>query len=501
MPDRNETITASDPATEQRDPHAVVAAARRRVGRRDLQRPGLTRTSYDAGVPPRDRNGTLIRNPDELFDKDRQGYDRVIGNPIVRSEFDTLIAPITSAEIVVEGYDDETNTLLSKAIQAIPDLENCIEQLSYAYFTGTRIVEVNWGTRLVLMGGVQIEGVETNVLTGTRVNLPVGFAPHDHMRFALDEHGHMWMTQDSEFGATNLSRNDIVSNKYGHAVFVHPAKVLRHVWRDGDGRYGYGTGEGLWLYRLVKAWDAAVAYWLDFCQNMGSPYKVGYFSHEWLREQLANGTTPTAVLQDELDKLSWMVENDTYTTDARNRVELLTAPPTTHDNFSKLLEFLGDMIKLYISGQSSTQGGSEKSGSYSQSVVALLATVARRRKLKTGLEATLSAQLLPYICRFNRARFGDYEKGRGWVRIMAPMLTDRERMELAIQSSTPVLKDEWYGLLEFSAPTPEQEAAGEVFTPGKAAAPSAGGGMGFGFDGGPARQPAGMAGLLDGLSG
>jgi hypothetical protein len=479
------------------DPHAaaqMLSQARSKQDRRP-KRPTFTRESFDAGVPPRDWIANLIRNPDELFEKDRQGYDRVIGNPIVRSEFDTLIAPITAAPIVVEGFDDETNTLLTKAIESIPSREHALEQLLYAYFTGLRLVEMVWGTRMVELAAVTSEGKELSVRCGVRMNLPIAFEPHDTNRFALDEHGFLWMTQDSVFGAANLSRNDIVNNQYGHAVFVHPAKMLRHVYRDGDGRYGYGTGEGLWLYRLVKAWDAAVAYWLDYCQTMGNPFKIGYYDHEWLQAQLANGTSPTQVLEDELERLRNMIEADSYTTDARNRIELLTAPPTTHENFDRLLMFLGDMIKLYISGQSSTQGGKD-SGSYAQSVVALLATVARRRKLKAGLEQTLTAQLLPNICWFNRGRMRNYQKGQGTVRVMAPMLTDRERMELIIQSSTPVLKKDWYSLLEMTAPTKEQEAAGDVFTPGGRAAASSGGDLGFGFGGGAPRNPVGMSSVM-----
>jgi hypothetical protein len=477
------------------DPHQAAAMLNRARNRRhEAARPSFTRESFGAGVPPRDKIQQLIRNPDELFEKDRQGYDRVIGNPIVRSEFDTLIAPITSAPIVVEGFDEETNTVLTKAIESIPSREHALEQLLYAYFTGLRLVEMVWGTRQVELGAVSSDGIELSVRCGVRMNLPISFEPHDTNRFALDEHGFLWMTQDSVFGASNISRNDIVSNQYGHAVFVHPAKMLRHVYRDGDGRYGYGTGEGLWLYRLVKAWDAAVAYWLDYCQTMGNPYKIGYYDHEWLKQQLANGSSPTDVLEAELERLRNMIEADSYTTDARNEIALLTAPPTTHENFDRLLIFLGDMIKLYISGQASTQGSGNDSGSYAQSVVALLATVARRRKLKAGLEQTLTAQLLPNICWFNRGRMKAYQKGQGTVRVMAPMLTDRERMELVIQSGTPVLKKDWYSLLEMTAPTSEQEAAGETFTPGKAAAP-AGGGMGFGF-GSDIRQPAGMAGLI-----
>lgn len=478
--------TSKDPSAGITASEVAAVHSRLRRGRPRGDRPEFTSASFGAGVAPRDLNQLLIRNPDELFAKDRQGYDRVIGNPVVRSEFDTLIAPITSADLVVEGFDDDTNALLTRAVQSIPNREHAIEQMLYAYFTGMRLVEMVWGTRAI--------SIEDEAGTKIRMNLPVQFEPHDTNRFALDEHGFLWMTQDATFGATNLSRNDLISNRYSQAVFVHPAKMLRHVYRDGDGRYGYGTGEGLWLYRLVKAWDAAVAYWLDFCQQMGSPYKVGYYDHEWLKDHLATGSTPTEILEDELARLRDMIESDAYTTDARNRVELLSAPPTTHDNFSKLLEFLSDMIKLYISGQTSTQGGTESSGSYAQSVVAMLATVARRRKLKAGLEQTLSAQLLPHICWFNRGRLKRYQAHHGRIRVMAPNLTDRERMELVIQSKTPILKDEWYGLLEMTAPSKEQEAAGEVITPG--GGESGGNDLGFGLGGGNLRNPVGMSSFL-----
>lgn len=412
----------------------------------------LTSNRYRVVVAPADLIGRLVRNPDELFDKDPQGYDKVLTNPIVTSEFQTLCSPIVDADVTVEGFPDDYNERLTQIINEIPNRCEGMEQALYAYFTGLRIIELVWGTRNI--GGVTY-------------NVPVDFIPHDHQRFAYDEDWRLWMTQDGS-GGYYPNRNNIVQMEGGTAEYVNPRKVLIHRYRNGDGRYNYGHGEGRAVYRWVEFMNAVLEFWADYVQSYARPIKLLKISPEVLQAAIVNSNEATdddgdsdsveSYMQGELTKLENMIENDAFTTDARNEFELVSPGTAPTEIFGDLLTVLEKFIKYHISGETMTSSeGNEGNGSYALAKVHRGTQAGRRGRLCRGLEHTMTQQLLKYIIHFNRARFeGLSVQHQGKVRILAPMLTPEEQLSLGIQTKARVLKKEVHKLIDFTVPSKEQ---------------------------------------------
>lgn len=437
------------------------------------QRPGhgdrtdykVVMTSHVFGpkVSPIDIIGTLIRNPDETFNADIKAYDRILTNPVVLAEFTDLCAPIVDAESSVTGVGILDDTL-TEIVNNIPMLAELKEQLLFAYITGIRMVELVWG--VVKIGDFEFAA-------------PTAFLPHDHMRFAFDFTGNLWMTQDSFIG-TNSRWNNLVLTQTKGALYVPNGKIIYHRYRDGDGRNGYGHGEGKNLYRLVKAWDAAFSFWADYNQDYGVPLKWLKLDPEFVRERVANGTAVDDVAQEEFEKLSAAIGGDTYVSDGRNELIIMyptAAPPET---FERMLHFVSDMIRLTITGETVTSSGNEK-GSFALARVAREKPIGRRGRLSRHLERTLTEQLLRPLIRFNGAKFPPQAEA-AMMKVRTPQVSPMERLEIIRTSPFPVVHQEFYDLAEITAPSDMQIAMGQASTPKSAAGDlSAGSGSPFGM--------------------
>jgi hypothetical protein len=416
----------------------------------------LTTNRYGPLVAPGDLISLLVRNPDELFEADINGYDKVMGNPIVSSELISLISPITDAEKSVVGYGDEADKVLTNVLNNIPDLQDCIEQLLYAYITGIRLVEIIWGNRMI---------------DGVYYNVPVGFESHDVLRFAFDERGRLWMTQDGS-GGSYSNRNDVVIHELGYAEFVHPRKMLIHRYRSGDGRNGYGWGEGRALYRWVEFFNATLAFWADYNQSYGRPIKWLKVDHEALQAAIANANSISdtgadsqeSYLDEMRAKLERLIEHDVWADDARNELVLLSPEKVPQDIFAKLVEFATQFIKLHISGETLTSGeGSQGNGSYALSKTHMQVQIGRRGRLTRGIQNTLSNQLLPHILHYNRAALPMIPKNAlGRVSILSPKMAPEEQIELGTKANLEVRKSEIHEMLGFGVPTDEEVAMGDT---------------------------------------
>lgn len=447
-------LTPVMPTRGSLDPRGFARGAARRRERNLATM--LTTNRYGPLVAPADLIGLLVRNPDELFAEDPNGYDKVINNPIVASELISLISPIVDAEKVVEGFGDEADGILTNILNTMPNLEDCIEQLLYSYITGIRLVEIVWGNR-------HIDGIPFNI--------PVDFESHDALRFAFDEAGRLWMTQDGSGGAY-ANRNDIVIHELGHAEFVHPRKMLIHRYRSGDGRNGYGLGEGMALYRWVEFFNACLAIWADYNQSYGRPIKWLKVDHEALEAAIANANESTdsgadsqQAYMDELrDKLEMLIEHDVWVDDARNELSLLSPERVPEEIFSKLIDFCILFIKLHVSGETLTSSeGSEGNGSYALSQTHMNVQSGRRGRLARGLENTLSNQLLQHIIHFNRGSLPPIPRGSvGRVKILSPKLSPQDRIDMATNMGLEVRKSEAHELVDFGVPTEDEIAAGET---------------------------------------
>ncbi len=440
---------------------------------RQKAQPTVTTKKYGMVPMPVDLIRRLIRNPDELFAKDPDGYDKVLANPFVQSEFFTLVSPIVEADRAVEGYGDMADALLTTILNAIPGIDDALEQMLYAYITGVRYVEVVWGVAN---------------LEGLRVNMPVEFCPHDTHRFARDEHGSLWMTQDGHNGYLP-DKNNFIATSTGNPIFVAPRKMLIHKYRDGDGRYGYGHGEGRNLYRLVEFMNAVLEWWADACQTGGRPIKVLYVDKEVISEAIANaGNTGISsagdFLEDEMERINDMIENDAYATDARNRLETVHFSSEGGKSvFYELYSAIGDMIRLHISGELMTSSDGDGKGSFALSKTHMVTQAGRRSRLTRGLCNTVHT-LAQWIIHYNQAYFRKTPPhARGRVRILTPMFTPQEQLELAKELGLEVLESDVFKVIGLTQPSLEQKNAGLTVKlgGGGAGGPSDLGAFGGGF--------------------
>lgn len=408
----------------------------------------LTSEVFGSRIAIRDLIGHLVRNPDELYQKDKDGYERILANPIVKSQITDLFAPIIASDCEVETGDDDADKVLTEIINGCPAIEEFKEQALFAYVTGVRFIEVIWGTR-------KIEGVTYTV--------PVDFSVHNEQRFAFDEFGHLWMTKDDRFGR-NGERNNValLSDSKNRAMFIPQDKMIIHRYRDGNGRYGYGNGEGLDLWRHVKAWDAAYSFFIDYAQSYGNPFKVLKVDPEYIREKAAHGESPDDVVAALLAQLQSLIGNDTYVTDGRNELSLLTPEAIAPDTFTKLLDKIEANIKLTITGELvSTDAGDR--GSFALARVAREKPVGRQRRLTKMLDRTMSSQLLGSVLWLNAGRFDGIEGGK--VTTKMPAIEPAQRLEFMLKSPFPVLRREFFNLAELTEPTADQIASGEAIVP------------------------------------
>ncbi len=462
-------LTVTSPAGRRPFPNSGAPSTRHQ--QRLKATPTITGKKYGMVPMPVDLIRKLIRNPDELFQKDVHGYDKVMANPFVQSEFFTMISPIVEADRTVEGYGNVADALLSTILNALPGLENAMEQLLYAYITGVRYIEIIWGVAN---------------LEGLKVNMPVEFAPHDTHRFARDEAGFLWMTQDGNQGFLP-NRNNLTHTVSGQPIFIAPRKMLIHKYRDGDGRFGYGHGEGRNLFRLTEFMNAVLEWWADACQTGGRPVKVLYVDKDVIQEAIANSgdtgiTSATDFLRDEMDRIDNMIENDTYATDGRNRLETVQLGTSGQGKsiFMQLYGALGDMIRLHISGELMTSSDGGGKGSFALSKTHANTQAGRRGRLSRGLATTLH-EMVRWIIHFNQGYFRSIPShARGKVRILTPMFTPQEQLALAKEMGLEVLKSDVFKIVGMSEPTPEQINAGLTVKLGGASAPMPGAEGGFG---------------------
>ena len=395
--------------------------------------------------------GLLVRNPEELLNKDTDGRERVLQNPIVSSQLTDLFSPIISSTTTVEGFENPIiNERLTTVINGIPSFGRMKEQLLYAYITGIRIIELIWGVR-------RIDGVAYNV--------PVDFRPHNETRFAYDLFGNLWMTQDGYAGRSG-ARNNIVLTKDGGAKRVAWGKCLVHKYRDGDGRNGYGKGEELPLYRLVRAWETALSYWLDYAQNFAQPVRDLAIDKDFLQGQLAQARSAAEIIEDELEAVENLIGGDAYAHDSRNTLTNLDTPGNAaKDLFDRLLGKIEESIRFHITGETVTSKGGSDTGSEALARVVQQKPIGRRRSLSEQLDGTLTDQLLEYIIRFNGAHF-PVKDGAGRVHTVASELSPADKIATATALRVPVLKSEIYSLAELTEPTDKQINAGETIIPG-----------------------------------
>lgn len=446
------TTTINPASTNARGLERGLSASSLPLGKRKKRsQPPLTSMRFGQIPAPIVLIRKLLRNPDELFEKDPNGYDKVMNNPIVQSEYTTLISPIVDSERSVQGYDPETDAKLSEMLSAMPNFEHMVEQALWAYVTGQRLIEMVWGRV---------------VIDGEAFNMPVEFEPHDHQRFAYDVNGFLWMTQDGAFGSLP-NRNNLTMTESGNPQFVHPFKMLRHTYRNGDGRWGYGLGEGRALYRLTEFMAATMEMWADFQQSYARPIKWLAIDENVLNEIVANGVDRDEYFDDEAEKLRNMIEDDVYVGDARNKLALVTPGPGQDALFDNLVKTLERFIKLHISGELMTSGDGDGKGSFALSKTHSRTQAGRRGRLVRGLCGTLSQQLLPPLIYYNQAKFPTISaRARGRVLIHTPLMTVDEQREAAIASKLPILKDDAYRLIGVQRPSDEQEAAGETIVLG-----------------------------------
>lgn len=409
----------------------------------------MTSETFGPRVAVRDILNGLIRNPDELYQKDKDGYERVYANPIVKSQLSDLFAPIIAADVEVSTGDGDADEVLTEIINGCPAIEEAKEQMLFAYVDGIRLVETIWGRRWI---------------NGTEYNVPIDFAVHNHQRFAFDEYGHLWMTKDDRLGRTGDRNNlPLLSHEDEKALFVPWGKMLVHRYRDGDGRYGYGCGEGLDLWRHVKAWDAVYSFFIDYGQSYGNPIKVIKLDPEYIREKVGHGEDIDTVVANEVAILEDLIGSDTYAMDNRNEIVLLSSDSVPASVFTDLMNKIEANIKLMITGELITTGEGSK-GSYALARIAREKPVGRQRRLSKMLDRTLSNQLLQHVLMANRGIFGDIAHS-GKVVSKIPAIEHAQRLEFMLMSPFPVLKSEFYKLAEITEPTPDQITTGDAVTP------------------------------------
>ena len=415
----------------------------------------------------------VVRNPDALLARDKYGYDRVLSNPVVKSELSTLFGPIVDSEIVVTGTGHEAiDAGLSELLNTIDGIQYAIGEMLPAYVTGARCIEIVWGIRRTVFGDMW---------------LPVMFCPHNIQRFARDAYsGLIWMTQDGSY-AGQMGRNDLIWTESGYPEYVPYGKLIWHTYRDGDGTYGYGWGEGINLYRWVSAFDAMFSFWVDYAQFHGLPWKVGKLDHEYVQSRTSSESiTASDVADDFAQTLANMIENDTSVIDARNEIQLLMPPggmTGASDFFRVGLDKISEMIRITITGESVTstanEGGLGNSLAKAQEARAI--RTSRQRRLSRDICPTLKRDLLDPILHFNRELFAglDMNAATTMVRMTTPRISELERLDLMLKSPFPVHEDDFYRLSELRKPTPGEIERGETQTPALTGAPAAGGLGGF----------------------
>lgn len=410
---------------------------------------GLYRPQFAPYVALQDLITQVIRNPDELLQADPHGYDRVLNHPTVTSEMSTLTAPIVNAECVVEGFGEDVDNMLTAVINDIPMLSNAKEQALFAYITGVRYIEIIWGTRTI---------------GGMTMSVPIDFVPRSHQRFGLDEAGNLWETKDGWIPSAT-QRNDLVMTRDGKLARVPYGKMIRHAYRDGDGRYGYGHGIGLVLYTYVRAWQAAYSYWLDYNGTYGQPIKFLGLDHEYVRQACAAANiTPEDLYQQNLTILQNAISDDGIVTDVRNKFELVSAASVgSPEQFERLLYYTDRLIRLTITGEAFTATSDEQGGgSLAKAQEAAKLRQSRVKRLAIGLQETLYRDVLLPIIKFNATMLGGNEN-RGRIRITTPRVSEEERISYMLQSPVDVPSEEFYKLTEIRQPSPEEIALGRVF--------------------------------------
>lgn len=415
----------------------------------------LGQQAYGSAIAPMDFIGALIRNPDELSQLDPSAYELVMSDPVVLDAMMSLASPLVNAQQEVTGTgDDELDQKLTDILNALVWLPECKEQLAYSFVTGMRLVESVWG-RVALADGAEYIA-------------PIQFIPHSVERFAFDPDGFLYMTQDG-FQGSRVNRNDMVFTYTGKAAYVRWGKMLKAVYRNGDGRNGYGKGEGQILYRYMKAKENVMAYWLDYLSRYGvPPIKYG-MDNEYVLQRNANGQSPDALAAAEADNIAAMRANDVFTYDKRNSLEFLEPSQTQYQLYEQLLRYCDEQMRLVITGEGSDPNGGGDGRAYATLAYIGQGEKAHRvKRLAMVLETTLANDLVRPIMRFNPI-FKDVKHTRPRVRIKVSMVPAGEHLEIMRNSPFPILKSEFYNTASLTEPTQEQIDSGDAVVPSQAA--------------------------------
>lgn len=397
----------------------------------------------------------MVRNPDEAIATDPNAYELLLSEPVIIDAMMNLAAPLVNAEQEVTGTGDPgADERLSEILNSMVWLPECKEQLSLAFITGMRLVENVWG--------------HVTLDDGTTYVAPTEFIPHSNSRFAYDPENRLFMTQDYYMGGGS-TRNDQILTYSGNAAYVRWGKMLSAVYKDGDGRNGYGKGEGLVLYRFMQAKQAVMGYWLDYLARFGVPPVKYGLDQEYISQRVANGEEVSSIVATETENVAAMRANDSFVYDKRNTLEF--HEPSTGAQvalYENLLRYCDEQMRMVITGEGSSPNGEGDGRPYATLADIGAGNRAQRvKRLGAVLERTLANDLIRPIMKYNH-EFAHVRNSRPKVVIKTAMIPAGEQLDLALRFPFPIRKAELYNLARFSEPTKQEVDKGEAVVPSQA---------------------------------